>query len=63
VLSALRHLRVEEIRGRVVHLQPGAVTQESVDLIGQHELAVLDAVIAQRFDEADRLGEGDVVII
>src|SRR5262249_21379358 len=62
-MRAESKLRIEEIRSRRVHPQPGPVTQEAMDLIRQHELLVLDPVLAECFCETDRFGERNVVIV
>src|ERR1700756_3846555 len=58
-----RELRVEEIRGRLVGTHPGCVAQEGVNLVRQHELLVLDTVLAQRLRQAHRFRERNVVIV
>src|SRR5499427_6343068 len=62
-MRAESKLRIEEIRRRSVHPQPGCVTQEAMDLIRQYELLVLDPVLAQCLRETDGLGERNVVIV
>src|SRR5258707_8612322 len=54
---------VEEVGRGLEALEPGAVGEEGVDLVGDDELLDLDAVLAQVFDEADGLPEGDVAVV
>src|SRR5215469_941428 len=62
-MRAESKLRIEESRRRSVHPQPGRVTQEAMDLIRQHELLVLDPVLAECLRETDGLGERNVVVV
>ena len=54
---------VEEIRGGVIGLQPRLMAQETMNLVGKHEVGILDALGAQRRGETHGFREVDVVVV
>src|SRR4051812_27031103 len=54
---------VEEVGGGMKGLEPAAVGEEGVDLVGHNELLDRDASLAEVLDKADGLAEGDVAVV
>ncbi len=56
-------LALQKLGRRLKGSHPGAVSQESVDLIGKNQLLEVNSLPSQGRRQIDRLAEGDIAVI